>query len=472
MQKPSVFISYNWNSGKNIAEQLENKLNAYAYVCRDEGLRTGASLANFMKSIKTQDLAVFLISDSYLKSKNCLIEVIERMKVNKWEESAQFVVLNDAKVIYSVDGHLDYIKYWENKYNELNNKLKGQNAIAFTGQTGELKQIHEIYTEIGEFLETVKNTKNPDEKYAIDEVVNWVRGFTKTTSKTGTIQTEDTALNVDPMKSFKGQSSVSRGVSDNNKGRTWFSKRLEEAINYINNTVVNNSVVNPVYELNIASLSKLLGEPSTVLLEKYVQGSATPELSDLKRIASILGLNEDWLLTGNGVPTDIIECRSIDELKNVIEKDRPTYIWIVYDRTGKDLHFILQFNEYSFRYVKYRLIFHRVLSHKWESELVGFYNLIIWAEGKNRIYNKHFRFRDELYVIDYDLGYAVMYEKKHPAIAIRNPEYIYKTFINDFRFYDCDDEFKEIFRKTYDGDLEFEYLQNIIRCRMGQNKLT
>ena len=78
------------------------------------------------------------------------------------------------------------------------------------------------------------------------------------------------------------------------------------------------------------------------------------------------------------------------------------------------------------------LSFHRVRSPKWESELVEFYNFIIWAERKNRIDNEHFRVCDELYVIDYDLGYAVRYEKKHPAIAIRNPEYIYNTFITDF----------------------------------------
>ena len=194
-------------------------------------------------------------------------------------------------------------------------------------------------------------------EYAIDEVVNWVKEFTKITSKTGTIQTEDMALDVEPIKSFKYRSSVSKGVSDNFNRRTWFSTRLKEAINYINDAVVNNSVVNPVYELNIASLSKLLGEPSIEYLEKYVQGSETPKFSDLEKIASILGLNADWLCTGNGVPTDIIGCASIDELKKVIEKDAPTYIWLVYDRTNKNLHFILQFNEYSFRYVKYRLIF-------------------------------------------------------------------------------------------------------------------
>ena len=83
-----------------------------------------------------------------------------------------------------------------------------------------------------------------------------------------------------------------------------------------------------------------------------------------------------------------------------------------------------------------------------------------------------FRVCDELYVIDYDLGYAVRYEQKHPAIAIRNPEYIYNTFITDFRFFNCDDEFKEKFNNTYGEDLEFGDLQNIIRCRMSHNKFS
>ena len=284
------------------------------------------------------------------------------------------------------------------------------------------------------------------------------------------IKKDQTMLRIYYPELFMGQ--VSKGVSDNIKSRTWFSRRLEVAINFINNAVVINSVINPVYELNIASLSKLLGEPSTVLLEKYVQGIETPAFSEIKRIATVLGLNAEWLDTGNGIPSDVIKCGSIDEFKNAIIEHKPTYIWLVYDRTNKDLHFILQFNEYSFRYVKYRLIFHRVLSTKWESELEAFYDLIKWAEDKNRIDNKHFRFNDELYVIDYDLGFAVMHEKKHPAIAIRNPKHIFNTFITDFEYYNCDDDFKEKFRKTYDRDLEFGYLQNIIRCRKGPNKYT
>ena len=108
-KKPTVFISYNWNSAL-IAEEIENKLIPYAEIKRDKtSVRPWGDLQTFMSSIRDQDFAVLIISDAYLKSDACLFEVMELMKERRWDDRVMYVVTDDAHGIYDTKTHLALI---------------------------------------------------------------------------------------------------------------------------------------------------------------------------------------------------------------------------------------------------------------------------------------------------------------------------------------------------------------------------
>ena len=66
-----------------------------------------------MQTIRDNDFAVLLISDAYLKSANCMYEVLEIMKEQKFRTRIFPAIIDSA--IYSTDKQIEYVQYWENR---------------------------------------------------------------------------------------------------------------------------------------------------------------------------------------------------------------------------------------------------------------------------------------------------------------------------------------------------------------------
>ena len=64
-----------------------------------------------MNSIRHQDFAVLVISDAYLKSTNCLYEVMQLMMEEQWDQRVMYIVTDDAHGIYDAAKQLDYVGY-------------------------------------------------------------------------------------------------------------------------------------------------------------------------------------------------------------------------------------------------------------------------------------------------------------------------------------------------------------------------
>lgn len=175
--KPTVFISYNWVSGKSIVKDLEKKIESYAEVVRDEkSVKPWGDLTAFMKSIRTQDFAVLILSDAYLKSEGCLYEVVLLMKDENWDKSVMYVVTDDARGIYDTCKQLDYIEFWTEKASQLEKGIAKLPPALTVEQSKELKKIKAIEANIGTFMAKVKSTNNPNMDVVIDEIVKRVRG--------------------------------------------------------------------------------------------------------------------------------------------------------------------------------------------------------------------------------------------------------------------------------------------------------
>ena len=117
------------------------------------------SIKEYMQSIVNMDYAILLISETYLKSSNCMYEVLELMKDIKYKDKIFPAVVHTA--IYSVSERIKFVVYWQN---ELKNLIEDMKEIEMQnlGTLGdELKHRQNIVSNIAEFLQIVSDMNNP-----------------------------------------------------------------------------------------------------------------------------------------------------------------------------------------------------------------------------------------------------------------------------------------------------------------------
>lgn len=160
-KKVEVFLSYCW-SDKELAEKVYNSLNC----CKQINLHMDVlkihewkSIKEYMQSIVNMDYAILLISETYLKSSNCMYEVLELMKDIKYKDKIFPAVVHTA--IYSVSERIKFVVYWQNELKNLIEEMKEiemQNLGTFVD---ELKHRQNIVSNIAEFLQIVSDMNNP-----------------------------------------------------------------------------------------------------------------------------------------------------------------------------------------------------------------------------------------------------------------------------------------------------------------------
>jgi hypothetical protein len=126
MNTPEIYISYAWSKeSEAILEALcivldENRLKYY--VDKKE-IDYKDNIREFEDRLGKGDYIILIISDKFLKSMNCMYEML-RIKENGDVYNRIFpIVLKDAK-IYDPEERIDYIIHWEQKKESLNKKLK------------------------------------------------------------------------------------------------------------------------------------------------------------------------------------------------------------------------------------------------------------------------------------------------------------------------------------------------------------
>lgn len=157
--RAEIFISYSWADelvAKTIYNHLKEKVNLHL-----DKLDIGKwkSIKEYMQSIPKMDYTILLISDAYLKSSNCMYEVLEVLRDRNYKDKIFPVVIN--KAIYNPKTRAEYVKYWQNQYADLNESLQGID-IQNIGRLGDdLKQRQDISSNIANFLDMVSDMNNP-----------------------------------------------------------------------------------------------------------------------------------------------------------------------------------------------------------------------------------------------------------------------------------------------------------------------
>ena len=161
-----VYISYRWHGlSEEVANEVYQKLKARNFKVIidkvDAGYKT--DIVEFMKEIGTGRCVVVVISDAYLKSLNCMFELLEIKKNNAFRDRIFPVVLDDAKIYNDAD-IFEYSEYWRKEVvsrTEELNRLAG-NIAANPEIITTLTRIIEIQNNFSSAVKTVSdmNTLN------------------------------------------------------------------------------------------------------------------------------------------------------------------------------------------------------------------------------------------------------------------------------------------------------------------------
>lgn len=155
-----IFISYSWTN-TNIADEIEKDLNQLQidFVRDVRDIKYKSSIKGFMEKIRETDFALILISDEYLKSQNCMTEVLHLLKEIEYKEKILPVIIGNPS-IYKPEGRLSYTSYWNNKKDTLKENIAEHTPTDIINEIAELKIIERISTDINDFLSYISTINN------------------------------------------------------------------------------------------------------------------------------------------------------------------------------------------------------------------------------------------------------------------------------------------------------------------------
>ncbi|MBB2481368.1 toll/interleukin-1 receptor domain-containing protein [Bacillus sp. APMAM] len=153
VEQKQVFLSYSWNDSEE-ADVVQSNLSEYEgiSVLRDRDiLGYSSDITNFMKRIKETDHAILLISNSYLESVNCMFEVSQLIKDEDYIKKITPILVKEVS-IYSIEDRLKYARYWNEKYNYLNEEIRKLHIEDNISLVEELKKVKNICSAIDDIL--------------------------------------------------------------------------------------------------------------------------------------------------------------------------------------------------------------------------------------------------------------------------------------------------------------------------------
>lgn len=176
-----VFVSYAWNKESCvIVDRLQQALEQEGIrLIRDrEEVRYKDSIREFMRRIGEGKCVVVVISEKYLKSENCMFEMVEVAKAQGLRERIFPIVLADAN-IYKATGRIRYVRHWEDQIHELDEALKtvrGDNLTKLQEDLNSYAEIRRLFDGITDTLRDM-NALTPDqhEGSGFDELIRRIR---------------------------------------------------------------------------------------------------------------------------------------------------------------------------------------------------------------------------------------------------------------------------------------------------------
>ena len=105
---------------------------------------------------------IVVITDAYLKSANCMFELVQIAKNQNFYDRIFPLVLPDAQ-IYDPEQRLEYIEHWEDKIKKLDTRMKRVEQSYLQGVREDIDIYREIRRTIAGLMDTIRdiNSFNP-----------------------------------------------------------------------------------------------------------------------------------------------------------------------------------------------------------------------------------------------------------------------------------------------------------------------
>lgn len=178
LKSKNIFISYNWMN-KTPAKNLYDFLvaNGFSPSMDDHNLSYKGRISSFMESIRGADFAVLIISDEYLKSENCMTEVIHVLNDRDSAKKILPIRHEDVKIFKSAD-RIKYVEYWRSQVEDRESLLHGIDVTSAIEEIKKLKVAKRIYQDIGDFLsdiaDMITTTIEEQEKTAYKSLLEYM----------------------------------------------------------------------------------------------------------------------------------------------------------------------------------------------------------------------------------------------------------------------------------------------------------
>lgn len=278
--KKQLFLSYCWDDSK-LADKIDDELQNLGFdIKRDiRDIGPWKSIKEFMSTIRKQDYAIIIISSNYLKSKNCMYEVLELLKDINYKDKIFSVVTNDAD-IYDPISRAKYIKYWENESKKLEESLGELKLENIHELTSDLRLYKSIERSIASFLDLISDKNNPQIIDSIEKIKEVI--FNDMTLDNGNqIKNPDNVFNILPL--------------------------IEEALNTIKIQIISgknkyneNDLLSIIKNCNVYN-EKIIDE----LYSKYVMFFLIKIFSDNKNIFNFTKTDSNYLIDIIGFQNDV-----------------------------------------------------------------------------------------------------------------------------------------------------------------------
>ncbi|TFI50791.1 TIR domain-containing protein [Mastigocladus laminosus UU774] len=162
-----VLISYTWRDQQSepLVKKIEQAFQAEGIdIIRDtNAIGYKQKFKEFMQRLSRGKCVILIISDQYLKSENCMYELVEIAKDREFYDRIFPIILADAK-IYKFTERMEYIRYWQDEINKLREAIKGVDITISEKSLKTLKLYEEIkdkFDELANLLNDI-NTLTPD----------------------------------------------------------------------------------------------------------------------------------------------------------------------------------------------------------------------------------------------------------------------------------------------------------------------
>ncbi|MCL2650717.1 MAG: toll/interleukin-1 receptor domain-containing protein [Candidatus Azobacteroides sp.] len=334
---PEIYISYAWekqDDGSNWPTILQNLYK----ILIDKGFKINIDLKNlkykdniksFMQELGKGKYIVALISEKYLKSINCMYEVLQMLKYPNYQDRIFPILTSDAK-IYESSKILEYLVYWEDKLNKLDNEARTLSNIAYAAPIFEdIELMNEIRRSLARFGNEIGNlnvlTPEIHKDSNFESLIESIEKKILIDNQTIDLKIENITLKEENLKLKQEIEDLrEENISLQKKLLLKEKQELQKNYNIINTEKVSTEEIENIENFQINDFENFIGITRDTYLEDCIRKFGTPEITEEKKYDFNTASFNEWLIIRfykSSRKVMVIDIRiRLSEIQSTIEK--------------------------------------------------------------------------------------------------------------------------------------------------------